>query len=149
MLPLLAVSACAGGPSPDQLTAKECRQLGAIAYNAGPSGFEEDVGLFAVGTYVEDLGDAQYLQKHASESRAALDSFAERVPDRIRADVRALEELYADWSSAVEKHNGELGQGDGAVEGAVESIRDWPSPPQYELADSAARVLAWASTSCG
>ena len=141
---LLAVSACAGGASPDQLTAEECNQLSGIAYAAGPSGFEEDVGLFAVGTSVEDLGDAQYLQEHASDYRAALDSFAERVPDRIKADVQALEELYADWSSAVEKYSGELVQGGGAVE----SIRDWPSPRQYELADSAARVHAWARTNC-
>lgn len=141
---LLALSACAGGASTDQLTAEECDQLSGIAYAAGPNGFEEDVGLFAVGTSVEDLGDAQHLQNHASEYRPALDSFAERVPDRIQADVQALQELYADWASAVETYKGELVQGGGAVE----SIRDAPSPPQYELAASATRVLAWANTDC-
>jgi hypothetical protein len=141
---LLALSACAGGVSTEPLTADECRELSGIAYAAGPNGFEEDVGLFAVGTSVEDLGDARYLQKHASEHRAALDSFAERVPDSIEADVQALEELYAAWAGAVEKHSGELVQGGGAVE----AIRDAPPRPQYEYAPSATRVLAWADTDC-
>jgi hypothetical protein len=128
------------------LTAEECSQLTTIALAAGPtqSGFEEDVGLFSVGTSVDDLGEAWYLQDHASEFRAALDSFAERVPDRIKADVRALEERYADWASAAEKYSGELVQGGGAVE----AIRDAPSPPQGELGASAASVLAWAQTDC-
>jgi hypothetical protein len=143
---LLALSgiACGGADSGDRLTAEECHELSGIAYAAGPNGFEEDVGLFAVGTSVEDLGDAQLLRNHASEYRAALDSFTERVPDRIQADVQALEKLYADWASAVEKYSGELVQGGGTVE----AIRDAPSPPQYELAASATRVLAWADTDC-
>ena len=141
---LLALSACAGGASTDPLTAEECDQLSGIAYSAGPNGFEEDVGLFAVGTSVEDLGDARLLQIRASERRAALDSFAERVPDSIEADVLALEELYAAWASAVEKYGGELVQGGGAVE----AIRDAPPRPQYEYAPSATRVLAWADTGC-
>ena len=100
--------------------------------------------MFAIGTSVEDLGDAKNLQNHASEWRAALDSFAERVPDRIEADVQALEELYAAWASAVEMYSGELVQGGGAVE----AIRDAPPRLQYEYAPSATRVLAWADTDC-
>jgi hypothetical protein len=134
----LALSACACGASTDQLTAEECDQLRGLAYLAGPNGFEEDGGLFAVGTSVEDLGDALYLQDEASEHRAALDSFAERVPERIRADVQALKELFADWARAVENYSGDLVQGGGAVEW----IRDAPSPPQYEYAAPATRVLA-------
>lgn len=139
ILLLLALSAAAcGGNSSSPLNATECTELNQIAGAAIP--------LFDEGTSVEDLGSALYLRDHASGNRAALESYAERVPESIREDVRILENLYAEYAAAVQNVEGrELRQG----AGEVDSIREARSAPETVIDASSARVSAWTRTNCG